>query len=287
MEAMRLFSRGKTPKLGQHLLTSRDIARAVVEAGGVKTGDAVLEIGPGKGMLTRELLAAGAKVVAIEKDPAFVDSLRKMFANEIRDLRFAIYEGDVRDAEILKSIFAHLKSSSYKLIANIPYYITGELLRLFLTAHTQPETIALLVQKEVAERIARSDKESILSLSVKAFGEPHYTRTVKAGSFNPPPKVDSAILSILGISRVRFTNISEKRFFELLRAGFGQKRKRLLGNLKRHYGPTMSVVLEKAWKELALDENARAEDIPLDRWFSLARTVEENEPRNLRFRNRA
>jgi len=263
-----MFGRKKTPKLGQHLLTSRDIARAVVEAGRVVPGDTVLEVGPGKGMLTRELLDAGATVRALEKDPTMVAILYETFPEEIKSGRLSIIEGDARDFLKLESGSSNLEAP-YKIIANIPYYITGELLRLFLTAKTQPKTIALLVQKEVAERIARSAKESILSLSVKAYGEPHYVRTVKAGSFNPPPKVDSAILAITNISRKRFNTVPERFFFDLLHAGFGQKRKQLRGNLKRALGVDEKT-LEAVWKSAELPSAVRAEDVPLEGWCTLA-----------------
>lgn len=271
----------KGARLGQHLLTSRDIARAVVAAGDVRPGDTVLEVGPGKGMLTRELLDAGGRIIAIEKDPAFANVLKETFAKEIHDSRFTMYEGDIRDAAILKSLFLNLKS--YKLIANIPYYITGELLRLFLTAPVQPSAVALLVQKEVAERIAGKGKrgrgkvkESLLSLSVKVYGAPRYVRTVKAGSFNPPPSVDSAILAITNISRENFAGgrgsapRREETFFELLHVGFGQKRKTLLGNLKRGWRAVGAERLEKAWEELGLAKDVRAEDVPLEKWLELA-----------------
>jgi len=262
-------------KWGQHLLTSRVIARATVDAGGVQEGDMVLEVGPGTGMLTRELLETGAHVVAVEKDPSMVAVLKHEFKKEIDDVRLTMYEGDIRDAAILKSIFLN-RASFFKVVANIPYYITGELLRLFLTARPQPQSISFLVQKEVAERIAKSKKESILSLSVKVYGTPRYIKTVRAGSFNPPPSVDSAILAITDISRKNFTPDAgaEARFFELLHIGFGQKRKTLMGNLKRSaYGRRTSVEWEGVWKKAGLEKNVRAEDVPLEVWLGLTNAL--------------
>jgi 16S rRNA (adenine1518-N6/adenine1519-N6)-dimethyltransferase len=130
---------------------------------------------------------------------------------------------------------------------------------MFLTALYQPTAVALLVQKEVAERIARSKKESVLSLSVQAYGTPKYVDTVKRGNFNPPPKVDSAILAITDISRRNFERCTEDRFFEIVKAGFGQKRKTLAGNLKRVFGDSFGV-----------PDKIRAEDVPLDKWLELA-----------------
>lgn len=266
------FRRRAAPKLGQHLLTSGDVARQVAVAADAQKGDTVLEIGPGTGMLTRELLLKGVRVVAVEKDPEMLAALRGMFPREIETGTLALVEGDARE---LLSPFS-FSLVTYKVVANIPYYITGELLRLFLTARPQPEAVALLVQREVAERIVRSKKESLLSLSVKAYGMPRYVRTVKAGSFNPPPKVDSAILSISDISRRHFSSVSEDSFFGLIRIGFGQKRKTLKGNLKRS-GRFESAAVERGFVKTGLADDVRAEDVPLETWFSLAESLQSRE----------
>jgi len=256
--------------LGQHLLTSRDIARAVVGAAHVTKNDTVLEIGPGKGMLTREILATGAHVVAIEKDLGMAAVLRDTFPNELASQQLVLIEDDIRN---FLSTSPFPLSAGYKVAANIPYYITGEIIRLLFTARHQPTDISLLVQKEVAERIVgrekgKHGKESLLSLSIKAYGVPEYVRTVKAGSFNPPPNVDSAILAIHSISREHFKHTSEETFFNLLHLGFGQKRKTLLGNLKKS-GNWTAETLELVFKNAGLDTRVRAEDIPLATWLIL------------------
>lgn len=241
--------------LGQHLLTNPRVAEKVAEAAGAEKNVHVLEIGPGKGMLTRELLKRGAIVTAIEKDPNMVSVLHAEFEKEIKNKKLHLIFGDAR--EVTPDIL--FPKGKYVVAANIPYYITGELIRQFLTAKNQPASLALLVQKEVAERITRSKKESILSLSVKVFGMPRYVDTVKRGNFNPPPKVDSAILAVHDISRRNLKGISEESFFEVVKAGFGQKRKTLAGNLKRALGSTFGV-----------GENVRAEDVPLSEWLTIA-----------------
>ncbi len=252
----------KTPKLGQHLLTNPRVCAVVADAAGVGAGTRVLEVGPGKGILTSELLTRGASVVAIEKDPAMVQILEERFSNELNRGALILIEGDVR--EVLQSTVVE---SPYVVAANIPYYITGELIRLFLTAPTQPTALALLVQKEVAERIARSKKESILSLSVQAYGTPRYIETVKRGNFNPPPKVDSAVLAITDISRKHFAKVAETDFFQVIKAGFGQKRKTLRGNLGRVFG---RMRVEAVFLDLKIPPQVRAEDISLDIWLKLA-----------------
>jgi 16S rRNA (adenine1518-N6/adenine1519-N6)-dimethyltransferase len=253
-----MSSTRRTPKLGQHLLTNPHVSAAVADAAGVGAGTVVLEIGPGKGALTKELLKRGARVVAVEKDPAMVAVLKELFADAIQTTQLVLVEEDVRT--FFSETLSKTLTTPYIVAANIPYYITGEIIRELLTAPVQPTTVALLVQKEVAERIARSKKESILSLSVKVFGTPKYVSTVKRGNFAPPPKVDSAILAITNISRAHFVGTSEERFFELVKAGFGQKRKTLAGNLKRVFGDSLGV-----------EDKVRAEDVPLAEWLELAK----------------
>ncbi len=250
----------RTPKLGQHLLINPQVSARIADAAGVTRDSLVLEVGPGKGALTKELLARNARVLAVEKDPAMVAVLKEVFAKEIKNKQLTLIESDARD--FLHTTHHELGTTPYVVAANIPYYITGELIRTFLTAKNQPGSIALLIQKEVAERIARSKKESILSLSVQVYGTPHYVTTVKRGNFSPPPRVDSAILAITNISRKNFKHVSEESFFNVVKAGFGQKRKTLAGNLKRVFGDAFGV-----------PEKIRAEDVPLAQWLTIARQL--------------
>lgn len=252
----RKYMRRKTPRLGQHLLTNSAIAAAVADAAGVGPKTRVFEVGPGIGILTHELLKRGALVSAVEKDPKMLEVLNARFPEEIARGQLVLMSGDAR--EITPD--AVFPTGAYVIAANIPYYITGELIRIFLTAHNQPQCVSLLVQKEVAERIARSKKESILSLSVKAYGIPRLARSVSRGNFAPPPKVDSAILSITDISRHAFKTVSEENFFTVLKAGFGQKRKALAGNLMRTFGSSYGVL-----------PGVRAEDVTLTEWLRIAK----------------
>lgn len=242
----------KKKSLGQHFLHSGAYLSAVAEAAKVEKGDTVLEIGPGEGTLTEVLLRRGAKVVAIEKDARLISFLKEKFAGQ--DVK--IVEGDALEFEPL--------FKKYKTAGNIPYYITGALLKKFLSAKRQPSTLVFLVQKEVAERIARSKKESILSLSVKVYGNPKYIKTVPRGAFAPAPKVDSAILAVEKVSRKNFIHAAhEAKFFELVKRGFAQKRKFLLNNLGKEYAG--------CFKQLGLSEKVRAEDVPLKEWLRIAK----------------
>jgi len=310
--------------LGQHFLNSPVVLKQIIESACIQIGEIVLEIGPGTGVLTKALLDAGANVIAVEKDRRAIELLKERFSNELKDGRLTLVEADILDRQSFvipakagiqdqlndmdsgfrrndKTLQSSIVNSSYALVANIPYYITGAILESFLEHEPRPNRMVLLVQKEVAERIIavrtqRSDlgvirtevrplsgKESILSISVKAFGMPKIIARVPRGAFTPPPTVDSAILSIDGISDKRFKEKSLEipRFFEIMKAGFAHKRKLLIRNLETIIdkettskatanGISAKDKLKKAWLELGLNEKTRAEDIALEQWFELA-----------------
>jgi 16S rRNA (adenine1518-N6/adenine1519-N6)-dimethyltransferase len=239
--------------LGQNFLMHAAIAERIADSAQIAKTDTVLEIGPGTGMLTRPLLARAKKVIAIEADGELFALLQKEFADAITAKKLELIHGDIRELD-----FAILPRK-YVVVANIPYYITGEILRSFLEAARQPSSMTLLVQKEVAVRIVRSKKESLLSLSIKAFGTPSYEFTVPSGAFRPAPKVDSAVLRIRDISRKNFKSRAEEaKFFELIHAGFAHKRKLLAGNLRTAGLPVPDMVGQ-----------SRAEDLSLAAWFAL------------------
>ena len=250
--------------LGQHFLNSPHVLGQIISAAQIKRGEVVLEIGPGTGILTRPLIDAGAKVVAVEKDIRAFEFLKGIFSNEIADGRLDLMHGDILESQI-----PHL-DSPFALVANIPYYITGAILEKFLENGPRPDRIVLLVQKEVAERIvARDGKESILSISVKAFGTPKIIAAVPRGAFTPPPTVDSAILVIERISDAQFTEgkIDIKEFFKIVRAGFAHKRKYLQRNLE---AVLSSEKIQSAWGALNLDPKVRAEDLKVEQWIETA-----------------
>lgn len=253
--------------LGQNFLNSPSAVKAIVSAGQVEKTDVVLEIGPGKGVLTNELLKTGAKVIAIEKDDRLIIFLSELFKNEIKTGQFVLIHGDVLDLVFMGGMsinLSQLLGQKYKLIANIPYYITGEIIKRFNTTPQNPSCMVLLVQKEVAERIIANDgKESMLSVSVKMYGIPKLVKIVPRGSFNPSPNVDSAILSIQNISHFG-TLKSEKEFFGILHAAFAHKRKLMLSNIKIlpavFYSKVLAVITENNLIK------TRAEDVPIALW---------------------
>lgn len=252
--------------LGQHFLRSSRALDAIIEAGKVQEGDVVLEIGPGEGVLTKRLIAGGASVLAVEKDDNLVQELREKFGGDIKRGKLILEHADILDFAPAKPI-----AETYKLIANIPYNITGAIFEKFLSAAHQPSLMVLLVQDEVAKRVvARDGKESILSISVKAYGTPRYVEKVLAGSFVPAPSVHSAIIAIEGISKAFFEGFSEDFFFLMLKAGFQAKRKRLFSNLANVFGKEK---VQNAFESLQLDPNARAEDVLTPTWGQLARQL--------------
>jgi 16S rRNA (adenine1518-N6/adenine1519-N6)-dimethyltransferase len=254
--------------LGQHFLNSPAIPERLCAAGEVVAGEVVVEIGAGTGRLTKALLARGATMIAIETDPRAIAVLTGTFTSEINQKTLVISEQDARALDLSG---LGLTDHGYKVVANIPYYLSGLLLRTFLEHPTlQPSTLVFLVQKEVAERIARDRKSSLLSLSVAVFGEPTYVMTVGRGHFSPPPKVDSAIIAVKNISRERLGDIPSAHFFKLLHLGFGQKRKQLLRNLASHYTRPF---LETIFTHGHLPLDSRAEDLSLAQWLTLAEAL--------------
>ncbi|MFA7216520.1 MAG: 16S rRNA (adenine(1518)-N(6)/adenine(1519)-N(6))-dimethyltransferase RsmA [Candidatus Paceibacterota bacterium] len=252
--------------LGQNFLISPYPVSDIIKTSNIKKGDVVLEIGPGKGILTSSLLLAGAVVFCVEKDRELIPFLKEKFKKEIKQKRLNILEGDILLFDIEKTL-----KEDYKLIANIPYYITGQIIRKFLETKNKPKDIVLLVQKEVAERIVAKDKkESLLSISVKFYGKPFYIRTVSKGSFLPKPKVDSAILHIKDIDSSKSKDLDSEKFFEILHLGFAHKRKQLLPNLARVFSKEKAL---QAFSEINLNPKTRPENLLLEDWINLSRKL--------------
>lgn len=253
--------------LGQHFLTSKQVVFALLRAADIDENDIVLEVGPGKGFITEELIKIAKKVIAVEKDGEMVGFLKNRFSKEISDGKL-----EVVHADILKFSFSsyQLIPNSYKLVGAIPYYITGKLFRTVLESDARPRVITFIIQKEVAERIVAKDgKESLLSLGVKAFGTPRYAQTVPRQFFSPMPKVSSAILVVENISDSMFRGSTSKhRFFRVLKAGFAHKRKILLSSLKDALGIEKET-LEEAFSACEVPLKTRPEDVPLPKWGCL------------------
>lgn len=248
--------------LGQNFLKSENILNLMCQTSSIKEGEVVLEIGPGKGSLTKKILSSGALVIAIEKDDELFAFLKEKFNQEIGEGKLKLLNQDILDWQTDEV------KTDYKIVANIPYNITGLIIKKFLSDKKLPKSMTLLVQKEVAERIvARNNKESILSLSVKAYGQVKYIKKVSKKLFNPSPKVDSAIINIFNISKDNFPQKElENKFFSLIKVGFSHKRKVLIKNLEI---VASKEKLEKCFQELKIDTKIRPEDVSLDKWLEL------------------
>jgi 16S rRNA (adenine1518-N6/adenine1519-N6)-dimethyltransferase len=260
-----MYTHQPKKSLGQNFLTSIPARIAIVKGGDVIPSDTILEIGPGRGFLTEELLKTGAHILALEKDRDLIPILQEQFSTQNN---LTIQEGDALTFNPFENA---ITKEGYKIIANIPYYITGAILSHYLSHKNKPVCMVVLVQKEVAERIvARDKKESILSLSVKVYGEPKIIYKVDKGSFNPRPNVDSAVLGIYNI-RSNFSNhYHEDIFFKTLHAGFAHKRKLLASNLKNIF---KEKDILQIFLSLSIDAKARAEDVTLSTWLQLSQAL--------------
>ncbi|MEX0933167.1 MAG: rRNA adenine dimethyltransferase family protein, partial [Candidatus Paceibacterota bacterium] len=211
--------------------------------------------------------------IAVEKDENLATLLREELKKYSTDERLTIIEGDILDMQTVLSAGpqhnhrGETRNGAYKVVANIPYYITGKILRFLFSLDTLPTSIVLLIQDEVARRITVQEgrKESILSLSIKAYGTPSYKGKIKAGAFSPAPKVDSAILSIEHISRDYFDAFSETQFFNVIKKAFSQKRKTLLNTLFHDNKERGAKILSA----LRLSPAVRPEELTLGIWKKL------------------
>lgn len=249
--------------LGQNFLQSDKALRQIAEAADLSSNDTVIEIGPGEGALTEKLLATGATVFTIEKDDRLIPILEEKFAQEIQNKKLFLIHDDVLKTDIPQII----GEKKYKLIANIPYYITGMILEMFLGAEHKPEKIVLLVQKEVAERIVSKDgKESILSMSVKLYGNPKIIDRVPRGAFRPIPNVDSAII-LIDTNSKKINKDTEEKFFTVIKKAFGQRRKQI--------GHTLGVTSEQMFSvNKNLSAKSRPEELSVTDWLSLCDIIQ-------------
>ena len=261
--------------MGQNFLKSKEALFRMCTASELNDKDVVVEIGPGKGALTEKLLEKARKVIAIEKDRDLMEILNEKFENEIKSRKLILLNEDILNFNPEKF---KIGEGKYKIVANIPYNITGLIIRKFLSEVVKPISMTLLVQKEVAERIvARDGKESILSLSVKVYGEPKYIMKVHKRFFSPAPKVDSAIIHIANIGNKYFKDKKDEDvFFQIIKAGFAHKRKVLHKNLEdlkyMEVGlPYIKEKIDEIFTKLDINMKARAEDIKFEKWIEIFR----------------
>lgn len=259
---LKRFGLRADKRLGQNFLQDEAALQKIAAAAEITDEDSVLEIGPGVGSLTRYLAASAHTVTAVELDPDLLQPLQAVLApfNNVR-----VVHGD-----ILKLAIADLiEQKDYLVAANIPYNITSAIIRHLLESDPKPRCIVLTIQKEVAERIcAKPGDLSLLALSVQVYGQPSVVAKIPAGAFHPAPKVDSAILRVDVYDEPLIPNELLGKFFELIKAGFSQKRKTLRNSLSSglHISAADS---ESLLKEAGVDPMRRAETLSISEWHSL------------------
>ena len=233
-------------------------------------GDQVLEIGPGQGVLTRALVAAGADVVAVELDADLIPELQRL---PIRVIQADILQVDPGRV---------FESGPYKVAGNIPYYISSPILRHLLEASPKPELVVLMLQRELAERVAAAPGDmSLLSVSVQVYGRPEIVRAVPAAAFRPRPKVDSAVLRIKVYGEPAVPLTDPDRFFAVARAGFSERRKQVHNALQRNYKPAGAhtkasldpAAVVEALRASGVDPMRRAETLTLREWADVAEAI--------------
>lgn len=221
---LRKYQTYPLKRLGQNFLIDRGAIKKIIKAADLKARDIVLEIGPGIGILTIELAEKVKQVVTIEKDPKMVKILKEV----LKDFKnVEIIQGD-----ILKSKISKLKTERYKIVANLPFYLTAPVIRQSLeSSKVQPRKMVLVVQKEVAQRIcSRPPRMSILAVSVQLYAQPKIISYISKKSFWPSPKVDSAILK-MSVLKQPENSVFNQQFFKIVKAGFAHPRKQLINNL--------------------------------------------------------
>src|SRR3989338_3787377 len=268
---MKLFPK---KSLGQNFLINQGILDKIIQAVEVEPEDIIIEVGPGTGNLTEKLAKKADQVIAIEKDRRLIELLKEKF----KDSNIEIVEGDALEVDIgnllLSSIsLAYGRKVNYKVVGNIPYYITSNLLRTIFEKWPKPKLIVLTVQKEVAKRIvAKPPDMNLLALSVQLYSSPEIIGYVSKGSFRPMPKVDSAIIKLTPHATQHAIEETE-RFFKLIKAGFSGKRKQLMNNLVKNFG-IMRENLLKIFEKTGLEPDIRAENLSLNQWIELSKFME-------------
>lgn len=254
--------------LGQHWLHDVNILDEIAETAQLEPGDVVLEVGPGLGTLTEILLAYGADVTAVEFD----DQLYKALSNN----KIKLFKEDAARLTLINQDILEFDTTSfsgdYKVVANIPYYLTSNLVRTFSESINPPISMTLLVQKEVAERIcAKPGSTSLLSITSQFFYDCSLGILVESKYFTPPPKVDSQVVQM--VRRSVDSNINQKQLFRLVKAGFAGRRKTLLNSLSS--GLAISKEETKSFLDIAkIDARLRAQNLSLDDWINLYKIIE-------------
>ena len=248
-------------ELGQHWLKDRDILAAIADDAELMPEDTVLEIGPGLGTLTSELLRRAGRVVAVEFDPDLARKLPGQFPGKNLQV---VHE------DILQFNLGSLPAG-YKVVANVPYYITSKIIEKLMTAKNKPSLVVILVQKEVAERVAAGPGDmSILAISAQVFAKARLGVEVPREYFTPPPKVDSQVVILETLAAPLVAPEDEKSFFRVVKAGFAARRKKLRSSIAAGLAISKPAA-EELLRHATINPDSRAEDLSIDDWLRLAR----------------
>lgn len=263
---LRQFGLKAKQGLGQNFLSDTAALRAVVQTAEIPADAAVLEVGPGLGHLTRNLARAARRVVAVELDGELIPVLRQVLAEYDN---ITVLQGDILELDPAEL----MGGTGYLVVSNIPYNITSALIRHLLESRLKPSRLVMTVQREVAERICASPGElSLLALSVQVYGIPKIAAYLPAGAFQPPPKVDSAVVRVDLLPQPRIPPALIEPFFRLARAGFSQKRK----TLRNALSAGLNLPAERTARLLTsagIDPQRRAETLSIEEWGRLVRLV--------------
>ncbi len=252
--------------LGQHFLTDKSALGKIVQAAGLTPEDTVVEVGPGLGVLTEELVKKAGRVIAVELDDNLARALRERLSSA--------HNLTIINEDILKIAPENLLSQAgvaggYKVVANLPYYITSAVLRHFLESAKRPELMVVMVQREVAKSMtAKPGDLSLLGLSVQIFGEPKIVSRVPAGAFYPPPKVESAVVKIRMYPEPAIPEVELPGFFTLARAAFCAARKQIQNSLAQGLGLDKADILSRL-EAAGIDAKRRAETLSIPEWVRL------------------
>lgn len=263
-ESCKALNLRPSKKMGQNFLVDERVLSDIIIAADLRKNDTVLEIGPGFGALTSELVKRTAGVVAVELDKKLAKYIK---VNKLinKPERLKIIQGDI--IQLLNCSIAELfYGVRYKVVANLPYQITSRVLGLLLAADNKPSQIVVMVQREVADRIcATAGKMSVLSVMAQYYSTPEIIRFVSRNSSWPIPEVDSAIIK-LKVRKLGSGKVAAKEFFKIVKIGFSSRRKKLKNNLASVFGKDK---VADVFKALGLEENIRAQELDVATWMRL------------------
>jgi 16S rRNA (adenine1518-N6/adenine1519-N6)-dimethyltransferase len=248
-------------KFGQNFLGNEKALEKIAEVLEIEKNETILEIGGGSGNLTKKLLEKTDNLIVIEKDKRLIEELKKLSKSK----KFQVIQGDCRD--VLSSVTDDL--GKYKICGNIPYYLTGQLLRIIQELKNVPQVVVFTIQKEVAERIAGKEKETQLSIITKLWAEPEIMMKLKAEDFYPQPKVDSSIIKLAVLSKEKRIK-NEKEVINLVKIGFLAPKKTLYNNLSSKFDKEK---IKKTFEKMNFLDKIRAHDLSIEMWINLAKIL--------------